>query len=218
MKALSLLLLALCACAGPPRTYRQGAPMAPAFSPMEDAPHTLGQPGYVEPSGIPRSPYIRVLPPTKEPGLWASSAPRTVPAVRLIGEVLALDTDPQEDTAPAISCALRAQAVFETDEALAERVLSISSEARGCLAALVLLECLAFDHAVQKEDMRKREQGGEIMLRKDTARETALRVLADRASRHVTRLCSDDVLGAATRAAHEWSASFHHPRSVGGRQ
>lgn len=53
--------------------YGQAArPMPPAFNPATDAPHTVGQPGYIgSPEKAPRSPHKRVLPPTKMQGLWA---------------------------------------------------------------------------------------------------------------------------------------------------
>jgi hypothetical protein len=37
---------------------------------------TRGQPGQVRPQPLPRSPHKRVLPPTREPGLWTGDAPR----------------------------------------------------------------------------------------------------------------------------------------------
>lgn len=52
-------------------------PSAPAFSPTLDAPHTVGQPGYTDTEvHAPRGTDRRVLPPTREPGLWASDAPQ----------------------------------------------------------------------------------------------------------------------------------------------
>lgn len=55
-----------------PVAYAQPArPVPPAFSPAQDAPHTVGQPGHLEPQALPRSPHKRVLPPEKGPGIWA---------------------------------------------------------------------------------------------------------------------------------------------------
>lgn len=69
--ALALLALAAAACApAAPSQYAQGAPMAPrapAFSPAEDAPHTVGQPGHMRP-GIHLEPNPRperILPDVK---------------------------------------------------------------------------------------------------------------------------------------------------------
>jgi hypothetical protein len=69
-----LFLLFLVGCSGV-----QGVPMpprAPSFSPVLDAPITTGQPGFVgSPKEVPRGTDRRVLPPTREPGIWASDGP-----------------------------------------------------------------------------------------------------------------------------------------------
>lgn len=76
-----LVLLTGCGTARPTQ-YAQGiptAPPAPTFNPAWDAPHTVGQPGYVGPvENIPRSPHTRTLPETpttrKEAGLWSGES------------------------------------------------------------------------------------------------------------------------------------------------
>lgn len=83
MRFLILLFLTACATSAPSR-YEQGAfrPAPPVFVPSQDAPHTVGQPGYVTPpaSQPERSPHTRVLPETpetrREPGLWAGDEPK----------------------------------------------------------------------------------------------------------------------------------------------
>ncbi len=57
-----------------PETYAW-APVRPPAVPGTGLP-TPGQPGQVRPQPLPRSPHRRVLPPTREPGLWAGDAPR----------------------------------------------------------------------------------------------------------------------------------------------
>jgi hypothetical protein len=57
-----------------PETYAW-APVRPPAVPGTGLP-TPGQPGQVRPQPLPRSPHKRVLPPTREPGLWAGDAPR----------------------------------------------------------------------------------------------------------------------------------------------
>lgn len=86
MKHVAAILFAfLCACAGgPPTTYGQSVPMAPIRtmprtwdSPAtRDAPITTGQPGHFAPQKAPRGTDRRVLPPTREAGVWASDAPK----------------------------------------------------------------------------------------------------------------------------------------------
>jgi hypothetical protein len=73
----AVLMLFLSACAAGPE-YHQGAyrPAPPMFVPSQDAPHTVGQPGHLRPQkDYPKSPHKRPLPPTREPGIWASEDP-----------------------------------------------------------------------------------------------------------------------------------------------
>jgi len=81
---LLLLILLLSACAANQSAF----PVAPPFSPVLDAPVTVGQPGYVgELERAPRSPHKRVLPQTpetrKEAGIWAANAPSQTEPVLL---------------------------------------------------------------------------------------------------------------------------------------
>ncbi|MBE4751514.1 minus agglutinin [Corallococcus sp. ZKHCc1 1396] len=57
-----------------PETYAW-APVRPPAVPGTGLP-TRGQPGQARPQPLPRSPHKRMLPPTREPGLWAGDAPR----------------------------------------------------------------------------------------------------------------------------------------------
>lgn len=79
MKHLLPLAFLISACAAPPTLYGQGvpvAPRAPAFNSVTDAPITIGQPGHIaQPKIYPRGTDRRVLPPTKEPTIFASDRP-----------------------------------------------------------------------------------------------------------------------------------------------
>jgi hypothetical protein len=74
---LLLLLLLVAGCASPGREVQRGsavAPPPPPVRPGHGAP-VVGQPGQGAPE-YPRSPHRRVLPPSREPGLWAGDAPQ----------------------------------------------------------------------------------------------------------------------------------------------
>lgn len=82
----ALLAVFLVSCAAPSgsREYHQSAfPTAPPFSATMDAPIMVGQPGFAgEPEEVPRGKDRRVLPPTQEPGIWASDGDETRAAMR----------------------------------------------------------------------------------------------------------------------------------------
>lgn len=137
----SILLLALSACASSQSAF----PMPPAFSPVEDAPLTIGHPGYVAPEPE-RSPHKRVLPETpgtrRELGIWAA-APWTDdgPAI-LLGTPLPFPdgASSEPDRAVTRMCA------FTLENRDARPVPSISRgawsvEARACIAARAYLHC-----------------------------------------------------------------------------
>lgn len=169
-KALMLLCLLAGACGGAPvqREFHQSAmpPGAPAFSAMESAPHTLGQPGYVAREEVPRSPYTRVLPETpetrREAGLWSADVPRAIsdedravvnPYLASLRIVLPEDDALMGDFAassPSRFCsAVVVRHVLRNASLLAKTPLAKESE-RRCLAAKLLAECLrrvAAEHA-----------------------------------------------------------------------
>lgn len=72
---LSFLALSAVACSSGAQ-YERGAystPVrAPAFSPVEDAPHTRGQPGYVNGQRVERSPNRRYVEPSNEAQMMAA--------------------------------------------------------------------------------------------------------------------------------------------------
>ncbi len=78
MKSLSLLLIpaALLLGCSSGTQYERGAymprPPAPTFDPMTDAPHTTGQPGYVNGQRVERSPNRRYSEPSREAQMMAA--------------------------------------------------------------------------------------------------------------------------------------------------
>jgi hypothetical protein len=74
---LLLLFLLIAGCASPGQELRRNTlapPPPPPLRPGHGAPQ-VGQPG-LQPQEYPRSPHRRILPPTREPGLWAGDEPQ----------------------------------------------------------------------------------------------------------------------------------------------
>lgn len=97
MKRLILSFLALAAVACSSGTqYERGAyttPVrAPAFSPTQDAPHTTGQPGYVNGQRVERSPNRRYVEPSREPQMMAADGDSARAVELLINEPLPKST------------------------------------------------------------------------------------------------------------------------------
>lgn len=163
------LLLLLCGCAG-----MQGIPMAPsapAFSPVEDAPITIGQPGYVghEPE---RSPHKRMLNQTpetmREPGIWAGDAPDTQ-IHSALGVALPAADNPGIESA-ANACSQMYMEVFHEIPDLAKEALRLTEEQRACLVMVLVDEC---------------------MLRQAKAWDGSTRTAYERWSDSITRRCSE---------------------------
>lgn len=153
MSARVLPFLLLVACSGV-----QGIPVpprAPSFSPTLDAPITVGQPGYIGPvERLPRGESKRVLPPAKEPGIWASTPPdgppmRTrgspIPTIDLLGFAVPIHEELRDglDAAPAEHCAY----IVEVDlamsgGALLARAYNLTTKQRECLSASAHYKCL----------------------------------------------------------------------------
>lgn len=97
LKSLLPLAAAFClsACSGPSQ-YERGAytpPVrAPTFSPAEDAPHTAGQPGYVNGQRVQCSPNKRYVEPSKEPQAMAADGDDRRAVELLINESVPKDT------------------------------------------------------------------------------------------------------------------------------
>ena len=168
-RLLPLLLLAACATQQPAE-YKRGTyrPAPPTFSPTQDAPHTVGQPGHVaQPQAYPRSPHKRPLPPTKEPGLWAGAKPKasaskepTLLGVRLPYPKQA-STD--ADKYPVQRCAETMGAAIAHLAATASLLKLPPNAHRPCAAAVLLLQCLREDSEAALRAKRKgRGDAGEL--------------------------------------------------------
>lgn len=189
-----LLILLLSACATSSTEYRQGAPGVPAVRPPAMRPGygapMLGQPGVTAP-GVPRSPHNRVLPPTKEPGLWAADAPRasgTDDAPTLYGIVLPFPEGATSDEDRAITRAC-ARDLVDVSEGLNFNILvpqNFRPAGVQCLAARLYLAC-----ATRMEETYKRER--DAFVRMDKGLERRLAATKRRAHEFAKALCSPPV-------------------------
>jgi hypothetical protein len=119
MPLLLLFLLLVSGCASPGHELQRGsavAPPPPPVRPGHGAP-VVGQPGQQAPA-FPRSPHRRVLPPSREPGLWAGDAPQ------------ASRSGPQGEPELA-KAALRREALRAADEAAREKEDAAEADAAG---------------------------------------------------------------------------------------
>lgn len=156
---LVLALLLLCACSSGGE-YRRGTHVRPpAFHPAQDAPHTVGQPGHLQPrTEYPRSPHTRVLPQTPEtarrPGLWSATASNTapkrspgdpIPNMQVLDVQVPHHAEARDgwDTSPTEQCAASNEFVFMAgDGSLAARAYRLSADQRACLVALAQVSCV----------------------------------------------------------------------------
>jgi hypothetical protein len=193
---LPLLLLALAACAGPnsPSQLHKGtvtAPPPPQLRPGHGAP-VVGQPGHERPR-LPPSPHKRVLPPSREPGIWASGASSGAPAPTILSVPLTLpDGKTQEDWAPTISCAQRMS--LAATRALGAGAEARLGRARACVAAMAQRECLRRVEERLRE--RATEQGRSVDV--DTVRR--LRNAIGAANKDVATHCATVALEPDVRA------------------
>lgn len=148
-----ILILFLSACSGV-----QGIPVAPrppAFNPVLDSPITTGQPGYIgSPERAPRGTDKRVLPPTREPGIWAADKSKGAPVSVVVGGVTILLPSLEDlDPTPALECARRLKAGADLDGGVVQKALnSMAANERRCLVATAFLKCLHDRTALEGED------------------------------------------------------------------
>lgn len=151
--AVALAMLALMSCAGPSNsgtTYERGtftAPPPAAVRPGVGAP-VVGQPG--TPAGYPRGTDARVLPPTREPGVWSAGEPRAVmdedvpedPILLGVRLPFSPEAKTAREKAPTRECAyLMGLAV--TMRRQSDLVSYLTEENQKCLAAQLYLACAA---------------------------------------------------------------------------
>jgi len=147
---LPLLLLTSCATAHR-TTYHQSAfPGAAEFSAAEDAPHTMGQPGYAgEPEKVPRGTDRRLLPQTertrREPGIWAGDGPKAINGRMpdLLDVVFPLPDGVSQEDVPALAqCANAYGPIFWRLPDSLKHALRLEKEDRSCLVYALLGDCL----------------------------------------------------------------------------
>jgi hypothetical protein len=116
---LLLLLLLVAGCASPGHELQRGSAVAPPpVRPGYGAP-VVGQPGQQAPA-FPRSPHRRVLPPSREPGLWAGDALQASRSEPQGGPELAKATLSQEALGAEDEAAREKEDSAEADAAEAE--------------------------------------------------------------------------------------------------
>lgn len=154
------LFISACIClliscvSSAPTQYAQGiptAPPAPSFNPAWDAPHTVGQPGYVGPvENLPRSPYTRTLPQTpatrREAGLWSGDTQASSPMAP--NDPVVLDVrlpfsphaSSEVEEAPTRLCAGTLRAAL-AKAGVADIIRSKAQPLRRCLVAKAYKHC-----------------------------------------------------------------------------
>ena len=157
MKWIPLLFLAACATP-PPSQYERGAYRPPARAPVRapttnpttDAPR-FAPPGHMPmPGAYPRSPHTRLLPPTKNPGLWAGD---TKAVTRYGGTIMFLDVNiripevaTEEELGYAETCKWALNGVLAAnDKALGRELLDMYDEYRGCAVLQMWDYCMRVD-------------------------------------------------------------------------
>jgi hypothetical protein len=163
----------------------QGAyrPTPPTIPPAPVGPHTVGQPGHVRTAPeLERSPHKRVLPATREPGLWAGDRPKAtkdpedLTPVTLLGIVLPFVPDADD-----LSRSYTRTCGEQMDYALARgnvepRAQALSIIPRRCLAARLYQHCA---NGVV-ENYKTKAAAGETLDREFLARVLALKATADK--------------------------------------
>jgi hypothetical protein len=145
-----LLPLLFLACASStPAQYERGTyrPAPPAFSPTQDAPHTVGQPGHLhQPQEYPRSPHARVLPSSPEPGLWAGDIPQASKSTAAKPSLLGVPlpgfpvSETEEDYGLARVCTLMWDQALPGSK-LVDKVNALRPEAKRCMVAWMFHTC-----------------------------------------------------------------------------
>jgi hypothetical protein len=156
---LAVLLLSACAPTHPSE-YQQGAfrpaHRPPAFTPSQDAPHTVGQPGHVKPlTEYPRSPHKRPLPPTAEPTIYGGDEPKAAVGdgrPELLGYPLPYPDYAKDDAdhMPYLLCGMSMHGVV-AKLAKSNPQLGFATSME-CMSAALLLQCMKDLPAAFPED------------------------------------------------------------------
>lgn len=150
---LSFLALSAVACSSG-HQYERGAyttPVrAPAFSPTQDAPHTTGQPGYVNGQRVERSPNRRYVEPSREPQMMAADGDSARAVALVIDEPLPKATPAGIDDKEFAACWRDFDLLARGNK---RELLTWSPEEVRCLRHKVLSHCGA-----RKVERRKAER------------------------------------------------------------
>jgi hypothetical protein len=148
LSVVAVFAVSLVGCASQGPTLERGTFVRPPPVPTRPgvgAP-AVGQPG-PHARGVPRSPDKRVLPPTREPGIWASDRPfDPFERMRVFGILVPMHPeDPtDEQLKPLLTCAevlrIRAQKLGLTDA-----IWKLPGRSRLCLAARLYDFCIKTD-------------------------------------------------------------------------
>lgn len=157
MTRLALLLCLLSApvvvgCASAPKALKYSgtpAPPAPAFNPALDAPHTMGQPGYVHPE-VPRAKDARILPATEDSRIYASDGGEK----KRDGEVLpplpmpdnaelALTTAQWDQCVAAVGALMSSPYADGYSPHLQDYLRALTPQQRACLRERLMRSCVA---------------------------------------------------------------------------
>lgn len=142
-----VLLLALSGCAGGLQAFDAPGVPAPVFTPVGAGAPILGQPGqHRSPPVLPPSPNKRILPATREPGIWAADETRAARDKADKEPVSVLDVplpapDGKASTRPVRAC----KAMIDTglvEAGLKENLAALPQNVRRCVVARLLEACL----------------------------------------------------------------------------
>lgn len=150
----ALLAVFLLSCAAPSgRTYRDGVPVerAPVFVTPGYAPAGAGLPEYMptaERETVPRGKDRRVLPPSREPGIWASDSEPRASAEPFDGTVagvslpIAREMNTVEGLTQVAQCGLSLIDAAQRGKVM-QRLERLPLETRRCLVAQMYRQCMA---------------------------------------------------------------------------
>jgi hypothetical protein len=159
-----LLMLFLAACAAPQHRELRDGPMptrAPVFVAPGYTPAGAGLPGEYMPGppepAVERSPHKRVLPPTKEPGIWAADRPASPPTEPdgwrvdpvILGVLIPYPPRlmAEEHKEPMQRCGYMSQRAI-TSVATTAQLAALSLDERRCLAAKLYLFCMTRERRI----------------------------------------------------------------------
>lgn len=122
--------------------YERGAYItpvrAPAFDPVTDAPHTTGQPGYVNGQRVERSTNKRYAPASKEPQMMAADGDSQRAVELMFSEPVPDETPDGLKDSEFAKCWRDFQRLLERER---DAVLKLSAEEVRCMRHVVLAHC-----------------------------------------------------------------------------